>query len=97
MRDGIGESDIGCAIALAGRPRTRAADTCRRVLLLVAVTALSGCGLAETAATGAAGAAAEARAAESARAQMEATTQAVEQAQKAADEQRERALAEAGQ
>jgi hypothetical protein len=81
------------------RRRAMRADPIRLVTatLLGVALALAGCGLAETAVTGAAGAAAEAQAARSAQAQLEATTQAIDAAQKTADEQRESALKEAGQ
>jgi len=82
MRDGIDPS------------LTRA--VLRAVLAGITLT-LAGCGLAETAATGAAGAAQEAQQAQAAQQQLDRTRAALDAAQKTADEQRERALKEAGQ
>ena len=82
MRDGSGSS---------------LARSLLRATLAGVTLALAGCGLAETAATGAAGAAQEAQQAQAAQQQLDRTRAALDAAQKTADEQRERALKEAGQ
>jgi hypothetical protein len=64
-------------------------------IVLVATTALVGCGLAETAASGAAGAASEAAAAKQAKQQGDAAVQQIEATQQQATEQRDSAIEQA--
>lgn len=79
-----------------GRLTSLARGMLRAMLAGITLT-LAGCGLAETAVTGAAGAAQEAQQAQAAQQQLDQTRAALDAAQKSAEEQRERALKEAGQ